>query len=277
MSQQLNAKAESFRAMHKPDPILVLPNAWDAATARVFEKAGARAIATTSAGIAAALGYPDGQKVPRDLMIEAVTRIAKVVDVPVTFDMEAGYGPAPKNVAETTEAVIRACGVGFNLEDSTNDPSKPLLKIEEQVERIRAAREAAERAGVRVVINARTDVFLMQVGEAGERLQETVRRANAYRGAGADCIFVPGVTDLTTLSELVRNIPAPLNVLATAGCPCVRDLQRIGVARLTVGSGIMRAALALARDAVNELLEKGSYSTFLKNAIPYQEVNELMK
>jgi 2-methylisocitrate lyase-like PEP mutase family enzyme len=277
MSQQLNAKAEAFRAMHKADPILVLPNAWDAATARVFEKAGARAIATTSAGVAAALGYPDGQKVPRDLMVEAVARIARVVNVPVTFDMEAGYGPAPKNVAETTEAVIRGGGVGFNLEDSTSDPAKPLLDIEEQLERIRAAREAAERAGVRVVINARTDVYLAQVGEPAGRMQETVRRANAYKGAGADCIFVPGVTDLTTLAELVRQIPAPINVLTTAGCPSVRDLQRIGVARLTVGSGIMRAALAFARDAVNELLQKGSYSTFMEHTIPYQEVNELME
>jgi 2-methylisocitrate lyase-like PEP mutase family enzyme len=276
MSQQLNAKAEAFRAMHKPDPILVLPNAWDAATARVFEKAGARAIATTSAGVAFALGYPDGQKVPRDLMVEAVARIARVVKIPVTFDMEAGYGPAPKNVAETAEAVIRAGGVGFNLEDSTNDPAKPLLEIEEQLERIRAAREAADRAGVRVVINARTDVYIAQVGEPAGRMREAVRRANAYREAGGDCIFVPGLTDLATLAELVRQIPAPINVLTTVGCPSVRDLQKIGVARVTVGSGIMRAALAFARDAVNELLEKGTYSTFLEHTIPFQEANELM-
>jgi 2-methylisocitrate lyase-like PEP mutase family enzyme len=277
MSTQLNAKAESFLAMHKTAPILVLPNAWDAATARVFQKAGARAIATTSAGMAASLGYPDGQKVPRELMLEAVARIARVVSVPVTFDMEAGYGPSPRNVAETTEAVIAAGGVGFNLEDSTDDPSNPLLEIGKQVERIRAAREAAVRAGVRIVINARTDVFLSQVGPAGERLHHTIRRANAYRDAGADCIFVPGVTDVATLIDLVRGISVPLNVLATAGCPSAGELERIGVARLSVGSGIMRATLALARDAVNELLEKGSYSTFLNNAIPYKEVNERMK
>jgi 2-methylisocitrate lyase-like PEP mutase family enzyme len=179
-------------------------------------------------------------------------------------------------VAETAEAVIRAGGVGFNLEDSTNNPAKPLLEMEEQLERIRAAREAADRAGVRVVINARTDVYLAQVGEPAGRMRETVRRANAYREAGGDCIFVPGATDLTTLAELVREIPAPINVLTTAGCPSVRDLQKIGVARVTVGSGIMRAALAFARDAVNELLEKGTYSTFLEHTIAFQEANELM-
>ncbi len=277
MNGQSAAKAESLRAMHNAPPILVLPNAWDAASARIFEKAGARAIATTSAGIAAALGYPDGQKVPRDLMLEAVARISTIVGVPATADLEAGYGATPKDVADTTRALIRTGAVGFNLEDATGDPSNPLFEMEEQVERIRAAREAADQAGVRVVINARTDVFLEQIGEPAGRFPEAVRRAIAYRVAGADCLFVPGVTDLAVISELVRAVSGPVNVLAGPGTPPVRDLQRAGVARLSVGSGIMRAALALAKDAVNELLEKGTYSAYLDHAIPYREVNELMQ
>lgn len=277
MTQEYNAKANSLLAMHRAPPILVLPNAWDVASGRIFEKAGARAIATTSAGIAAVLGYPDGQEVPREQMLEAVARIASAVSVPLTADVEAGYGSSPQDVAETVLSVIRAGAVGFNLEDAKNDLRNPLFEIEEQVRRILASREATERAGIRVVINARTDVFLAQVGEAAGRLPEAVRRANAYRAAGADCLFVPGVTDAPTIRELVRQISGPLNVLVGPGMPSVPELQKIGVARLSVGSAIMRATLAAARDAANELLQKGTYAAFVDRGIPYREVNELFR
>lgn len=277
MNAQLNVKADAFRAMHHAPPILILPNAWDAVSARLFVKAGARAIATTSAGIAATLGYPDGQKVPRKVMLEVVARIARVVDAPVTADIESGYGTSPQELGETIRAVIDAGAIGFNLEDATGDSSQPLFEIGQQLERIRAAREAAERANVRVVINARTDVYLAKVGEAAGRLVETVRRVNAYREAGADCLFVPGVTDLPMLTELAGKVSGPLNVLAGPGTPTAGDLQRIGVARLSVGSAIMRRTLAVARDAANELLQKGMYSTFIDHGIPYDELNELMK
>jgi 2-methylisocitrate lyase-like PEP mutase family enzyme len=270
-------KADAFRAMHQAPPILLLPNAWDAVSARLFVKAGARAIATTSAGVAATLGYPDGEKVPRDEMLEVVGRIARVVDVPVTADIEAGYADSPDDLTETIRAVIDAGAIGFNLEDATGDSSLPLYEFEEQIARIRAARQAGERAGVRVVINARTDVYLAKVGEPARRFAETVRRVNAYREAGADCLFVPGVTDLATLTELVRKISGPLNVLAGPGMPSTGELEHIGVARLSVGSAIMRATLATARDAANELIQNGTYSGFLDRNIPYDEVNELMK
>jgi 2-methylisocitrate lyase-like PEP mutase family enzyme len=277
MSERQSGKADVFRAMHDAPPILLLPNAWDAVSARLFVKAGARAIATTSAGVAATLGYPDGEKVPRDEMLEVVARIARLVDVPVTADIEAGYAKSPDDLAETIRAVIDAGAIGFNLEDATGDSSQPLYEVEEQLERIRAARLAGEQAGARVVINARTDVYLAKVGEPAGRFAETVRRVNAYREAGADCLFVPGVTDLATLTELTRKISGPLNVLAGPGMPSTGELQRIGVARLSVGSAIMRATLATARDAVNELLQSGTYSGFLDRNIPYDEVNELMK
>jgi 2-methylisocitrate lyase-like PEP mutase family enzyme len=271
------AKADAFRSMHHAPPILILPNAWDAVTARLFVKAGARAIATTSAGIAATLGYADGQKVPRELMMEAIARIARVVDVPVTADLESGYAASPKDLGESIRAVINAGAIGFNLEDATGDSSQPLFAVEQQVERIRAAREAADNTNVSVVINTRTDVYLAKVGEPATRFAETMRRLNAYREAGADCLFAPGVTDMPTLTQLVHSVPGPLNVLAGPGMPPVAELQRIGIARLSVGSAIMRATLAVARDAADELLQKGTYNTFLDRNIPYSEINELMK
>jgi 2-methylisocitrate lyase-like PEP mutase family enzyme len=277
MTIALEAEADAFRRMHRGPSMLVLPNAWDAVTGRLFVKAGARAIATTSAGIAATLGYADGQKVPPDLMMEVVARIARVVDVPVTADIESGYADSPKQLRESIRAVINAGAVGVNLEDATGDSSQPLFAVEPQIERIRAAREAAEIANVPLVINARTDVYLAKVGEPASRFAETVRRLNAYREAGADCLFVPGVTDMPTLKQLVHSVAGPLNVLAGPGMPPVADLQHIGIARLSVGSAIMRATLALARDAADELVQKGTYNTFLDYNIPYTEVNELMK
>ena len=277
MTITLAAKADAFRSMHHAPPMLILPNAWDAVTARLFVKAGARVIATTSAGIAATLGYADGQNVPRELMMEAIARIARVVDVPVTADIESGYAESPKDLGESIRAVINAGAIGFNLEDATGDSSQRLFPVEQQIERIRAAREVADNASVRVVINARTDVYLSKVGEPVTRFAETMRRLNAYREAGADCLFVPGVTDMPTLTQLAHNVPGPLNVLAGPGMPPVAELQRIGIARLSVGSAIMRATLAVARDAAEELLQKGTYNTFLDRNIPYNEVNELMK
>jgi len=273
----LKAKADAFRSMHHAPPLLVLPNAWDAVTARLFVQVGARAIATTSAGVAATLGYADGQNVPSELMMQAIARIANAVSVPVTADIESGYADSPKELGESMRAVINAGAVGVNLEDATGDTSQPLFALEEQIERLRAAREAADNINVPVVINARTDVYLEKVGEPATRFAETVRRLNAYREAGADCLFVPGVTDMPTLTQLVQSVAGPLNVLAGPGMPPVADLQRIGIARLSVGSAIMRATLALARDAADELLQKGTYNAFLDRNIPYHEVNELMK
>jgi 2-methylisocitrate lyase-like PEP mutase family enzyme len=273
----LKAKADAFRSMHHAPPLLVLPNAWDAVTARLFVQAGARAIATTSAGVAATLGYADGQNVPSELMMQAIARIANAVSVPVTADIESGYADSPKELGESMRAVINAGAIGVNLEDATGDSSQPLFALEEQIERLRAAREAADNINVPVVINARTDVYLEKVGEPATRFAETVRRLNAYREAGADCLFVPGVTDMPTLTQLVQSVEGPLNVLAGSGMPSVADLQRIGIARLSVGSTIMRATLAVARDAADELLQKGTYNTFLDRNIPYHEVNELMK
>jgi 2-methylisocitrate lyase-like PEP mutase family enzyme len=258
---RLREKARTLLDLHGGGgkPILVLPNAWDVASARVVELAGARAVATSSAAVAAALGYPDGERLPRELMLEAVRRVAAAVAVPVTADMEAGYGRSPGEVAETTRGVLAAGAVGMNLEDGTGDAAAPLRPLDEQVERIRAVREAAAAAGVELVLNARVDVYLAQAGAPENRFAEVVRRANAYRVAGADCLFVPAMAEAAVIARLVREIDGPVSALAGRATPPVPELERLGVARVSVGSGLMRAALGFVRDTARELLTTGTY------------------
>jgi len=268
------SKAETLRSLHSGGRILVLPNAWDVASARIVEATGAGAIATTSAGIANVLGYPDGQHIPRDLMMATAARIVRSVNLPVTVDAEAGYGRSPEDAAETARQVIAAGAVGMNLEDGTGKSSDPLFEIEQQVARIRAVREVAGN-DVPFVLNARIDVFLSAVGEPETRFGEAVRRANAYRDAGADCLFVPSVTDAKVIGEMVLAIQGPLNVLAGPGTPPVAELERLGVARVTTGSAFMRACFAKARDVAQDILGSGSWQSLLDKSISYAEMNEL--
>lgn len=268
-------KAAAFRRMHDRSRLLLLPNAWDAASARVFEEVGIPALATTSAGVAWVLGHADGEATPRAEMADMVRRIASAVGVPVTADMEAGYGPRPEDAAATAQAVIDAGAVGMNLEDGIPGAGAALFEVSAQVERIRAVRETAANAGVEIVLNARTDVFLAGVGEPSGRLAHAVKRANAYREAGADCLFVPGVRDVETIAALAREIAGPLNILAVPGIPPAAELARLGVARVSVGSGIARTALTLARRAAQEMCEKGTFS-FLDGSLTHAEVNALV-
>jgi 2-methylisocitrate lyase-like PEP mutase family enzyme len=271
----LQAKALQLGALHRGPHILVLANAWDAASARIFEVAGCKAIGTTSAGIANTLGRADGQRVSRDEMLAVVKRITRAVSIPVTADMEAGYGDTPQAVADTARAVLEAGAVGMNLEDSLGKEINALADVSLQVEHIKAIREAAASAGIAFVLNARTDVFLRAVGEPVTRLDHAIRRANAYRQAGADCLFVPGVIDRETIGRLAKEIAGPINILAAAGSPSVAELEKLGVARVSVGSGIMRATTALTRRSAKELLESGTYASFTEGAIPYPELNRL--
>ena len=275
MPQQL--RATSFRRLHAPgaDPILVLPNAWDAMSARVVEAAGARAIATTSAGISWALGFPDGQGLARDAMIEEVRRIVAAVRVPVTADVESGYGSGtPDDVAETVRGVIAAGGVGINLEDSPGRGGAPLLDAELQAARIAAARAAATQAGVDLFINARTDTYVKQVGIEADRFDETVRRARAYTAAGADGVFVPGVADAETIRRLAAAVGAPLNVIGGPGVPSIPELRALGVARVSVGPGLARSVMAHIRRAATEVLGAGTYDA-LREQVTSPEANAL--
>ena len=286
-------KAERLRALHQTPPILVLPNAWDAASARLFEAEGFPAIATTSAGVSAALGYPDGGIVPSREMIEAVARIVRAVKVPVTADIEHAYAATSDAVAEVVLRVIAAGAVGINLEDYVPGATD-LEPMALQVDKITTIIKAATKAGMRVVINARTDIFLRGLGAPDARLGVAIERGKAFLAAGADCVFVPGdrvpilhagyehaigagVKDRDTIAALVRGIGGPINVLATDGTPPVADLETLGVARVSVGSGPMRAALAVVRDVARELKATGTYRAFTTHAMAFNEVNELMK
>lgn len=267
-------KANSFRAMHR-GRILLLPNVWDVASARIIEEAGFSAIATTSAGIAFSLGYPDGERISREEMLARVARIAKAVKVPVTADVEAGYGNRPEDAARTAREVIEAGAVGMNLEDSTVETGRSLVELSLQLEKIRAIREAALKSGVLLVLNARTDVYLAQVGAPETRYDETVRRALAFRDAGADCVFVPGLTDAETIARLVRDVKCPVNILAVPGAPAVPELEKLGVARVSMGSGPMRASLGALRLIAHELKTSGTYHG-IEGAPSHTELNRLL-
>ena len=274
MSQQQQAKIAEFRRLHATRS-LVLPNAWDAGSARLMEQAGARAIATTSAGISWSHGLPDGQRLTQDEMLQVIGRIARRVAVPVTADIEGGYGSgSPRDVAGTVRAVLDLGVAGINLEDSPGRDGSKLLSSQQQAERLAAARQEAQAAGCDLVINARTDVYLFGVGAPETRLAEVSRRAAAYLAAGADCVFVPGVIDRDTIAALVREIAGPVNIMAMPGAPSIAELQALGVARVSVGATIAQAALAATRHATRELVGQGTYGRS-EDLLPFSDIRSL--
>ncbi|MFF4171981.1 isocitrate lyase/phosphoenolpyruvate mutase family protein [Streptomyces sp. NPDC001744] len=267
--------AELFHALHDPAAPLALANAWDAASARLIQDAGARAIATTSAGVAWGLGAADGNRLDRDGAVALIARVVGAVSVPVTADIESGFGATPDEVAETVARVVAAGAVGINIEDGHPDGGSVLRPSAEQCARVAAARAAAEAAGVRLYVNARVDTYLLGAGPEETRLQETLDRARACLDAGASGIFVPGVTDPGTVAALTAGIPAPVNILAGPGAPTVAELAKLGVARVSLGSSVAQAAYATARRAAAELTATGTY-TSLADAVDYGELNALM-
>ena len=252
--------ADDFRRLHA-EGVLVLPNAWDAASARLVERAGAAAVATTSGAVAWSLGVPDGNRLPLELLAGAVERIAAAVAVPVTADVESG-GP---DVAATVRAVLDAGAVGINIEDGGG-------AVEPHRDRVAAASEAGGRD---LFVNARIDLYLFGIGEPDGRLAETIARAGVYAEAGADGIFVPGVTDLDVLRRLVAEIPLPLNVLAGPRAPAVDEFAAIGVRRVSVGTGLAQAAYAAADRAARELLATGTYEA-LAGGLDYGDLQKLL-
>jgi 2-methylisocitrate lyase-like PEP mutase family enzyme len=267
-----NEKAEFFRTLHRGSKILVLPNAWDCASARIFEHAGFPAIATTSAGIAFSLGYSDGERISPDLMLATVGQICDCVQLPVTADLESGYG----DVAKTTAGLIAAGAVGLNCEDMDHE-SRALVPVAAQIERIAMIRRIATGLGVNIVINARTDVFLAQIGEPSTRFDRAYERLQAYIEAGADCVFLPGLADENIIRRVVETLKFPLNVLAGANLPPIPRLHALGVARVSVGSGIMRATLGLTRRIAQELKHSGTYTAMLEGTMPFAEANALFE
>jgi 2-methylisocitrate lyase-like PEP mutase family enzyme len=273
---ELQVKAAALRALHVPGRPLLLLNAWDGASAAVIARAGASAIATTSAGSANALGSGDGQRITREQMLGMVATIAAAVDLPVTADMEAGYGDEPADAEATARGVLEAGAVGLNLED-TGDGAEPLLPIERFVAKIAAVRSVAAETEVPLVLNARTDVFIGEVGDPATRLARAIERGRAYLAAGADCIFVPAVADPGQITALVKGIGGPVSVLAGPGSPPLAELAALGVARISVGSGPYRAALALARRMADDAYVRGTLDAMTADQIPFAEVEALLE
>jgi len=253
----------------------VLLNSWDIGSSKLIEACGYKAIATTSMGIAASLGYPDCQTIQLSEMIQVITGIVNAVQVPVSVDIEAGYGNNLNEIIESVKKIIATGIVGINIEDSI-DLSSELIDEKEFCERISAIRALSDSLGFHLVINARTDSFYTSSGSTQEKLAESIKRGNKYREAGADCIFVQPVWEKETISTLVKEINAPINILSNptigAGMPLsVRELQDLGVARLSLGSGLMKATLALIKKVADELSEKGTYNILLDSLTPFPD------
>ncbi len=262
---------DAVRAFHQlhHGPLLLLANVWDAGTARLVESRGARALATTSAGVAWAHGYPDGDRLPVPLLVATVRDIARVVRVPLSVDVEGGYSDDPATVGEAVRGVLDAGGVGINLEDGGGDPERLCAKIEH-------ALRAGERAGVPVFVNARADMFLRPVVAEERRVEEVLARAARYRAAGAHGLFVPGVTATADIAALVAGAGLPLNVLARPALPPRAELERLGVRRLSAGSGVTMSAYRRIAALAEAFLRDGDSAALLADVTPYAEIDALM-
>jgi 2-methylisocitrate lyase-like PEP mutase family enzyme len=242
--------AKTFQQLHREGPLLILANAWDAASARVIAEAGARAVATSSAAVAWAHGYADGHHLPVSRLLVSVAEIARVVSAPISVDMEGGYSDDPDEVGENVAAMIEAGAVGMNLEDGLAAPDLTARKIA-------AARAAADRAGVDFYINARTDVYLKRLAAGGAAIEESIARGNRYKDAGASGLFLPGAVEATVLKAVADGVDLPLNAMMFPGLPPASELVALGVRRLSAGGGIMQGALAKVREMARAFLAAG--------------------
>lgn len=261
-------RARAFRELHREGSLLVLPNAWDAGSARLVESCGASAVATSSAAVAWAHGAADGEQLERGVLVRAVGEIARVVRGPLSVDAEAGYAAEPAGVAETVGALVEAGAVGINLEDGAGAPELLAAKIE-------AAKRAAASAGVELFVNARTDVYLRGLVPPAQAVDEVLRRARLYQAAGADGLFVPGLTAPAEIEIVVREARLPLNLMILPNLPPADELRRLGVRRLSAGMALSLATFGFVRRATRELLERGTYDLLFAGAAGYDEMNAL--
>ena len=275
----LTEKAQRLLDLHHATDPLVLINVWDAASACIVEQAGLPAIASSSAAVANALGYPDGQKLPWPEMVAAIRRIAAAVQAPVTADIEAGFSSGTKELEAAIDDVISAGAVGANVEDALPGYGDrgPLYPMDDQVRRIEAVRNAAEKRGIHFVINARTDAYWQSGVKPEEALQGALERGKKYLQVGADCIFVPGLRDQAHIRTVVQELHAPVNILATTGAPSIPELKKLGVKRISYGSGPMRAAMGLLRRIAREAQTTGTYDSLLEGAVSYLEMNKFFE
>ncbi|MDG6902707.1 MAG: isocitrate lyase/phosphoenolpyruvate mutase family protein [Nitrososphaerota archaeon] len=267
-------KAEAFRELHDRRSVLVLPNAWDVPSARVFEDEGFAAVATSSAGMLVSLGYPDGEGIPHGEFVSAVERIARVLSIPLSVDVVGGFGDGPEGVARSVKAVVKAGAVGINIEDFVH-VTKKLIPVREQVARLKALTKLRDAGRARFVINARTDALRFFAGDDGERLDEAIRRAEAYRDVGVDCVYPMGLTDAASISKFVKALDFPTNVMIRKGLPTVPELKKLGVARVSFGPSASYAAMGLLKRASREVMGRGTYGSLLDEAITFDELNAL--
>ena len=265
--------AEDFRSLHK-GTILVLPNAWDVPSARVFEDAGFPAVATSSAGVTVSLGYRDGEEIGIENYVSAVERIASALSVPLSADVVGGFGDSPSEAASSVKSVISAGAIGINIEDFVHQ-TKKLLPVQEQVQKLRALVALKDSMKIPFVINARTDALRFATGDDKGKLEEAISRGRAYRDAGADCVYPMGLTEPTAISEYVKALSFPVNVMVRAGLPPIGELRRLGVARVSFGPSASYAAMGLLARASREVLDKGTYQTLLEGALSFDQLNEL--
>jgi len=268
-------KANDFLKMHHAESVFVLPNAWDVASAMIFVHEGYSAIGTTSAGIAASLGYADGQQMTLSENREVVERIVQHTDLPVSADFESGYGETLEGLAQRALTLLLAGAVGLNIEDRLSFVEDRLVDSGLHQDKIRVIRNVANEHGFQLVINARTDAYLL--GDDSEKsLRQAIKRGNAYVDAGADCVFIPDTGNLNRedIETLVEEIDAPINVIAGATTPCLADLQEIGVSRVSLGPRPMRAVLSLLRDVAAEIRSKGTFELMSNESISYDDINE---
>jgi 2-methylisocitrate lyase-like PEP mutase family enzyme len=272
--QSQKEKAQAFRELHHEGGILILPNAWDVPSARVFENEGFPAVATSSAGLMVSLGYPDGEVIGRDEFVSAVERIARVVCVPLSVDIVAGFGVTIQEVLTTVKAILRIGAIGINIEDFVH-ATKTLYPMERQVESVKAIRKLGDTVGIPVVINARTDALRFGTGDEDAKFEEVVRRAIAYRDAGADCVYPMGLIEATSIRRFVKQLDFPTNVMVRRGLPTIKELESLGVARLSFGPSASYAAMGLLKRAAREVQELGTYQNLVDGAIGFDELNSL--
>ncbi len=252
-------KAEQLLTLHR-GPLLLLPNAWDALSAKVFEEVGFNAVATTSAGVAWSLGYADGENVPWHDMLSVIARIAEAVRVPVTADIEAGFSSTTSDLFFHIEELVAAGACGINIEDGL-DHGASLRGVDQACERIDVARRAAAKAGLHLVINARTDLYL-QGNNDPALLEETLSRCRAYLAAGADCVYPIGLGDLGLISKLVAELKAPVNITGRRGVPSIANLQAAGVARVSTAVTPALFMAGALEESMRKLIQSGSFDHF---------------
>lgn len=274
MSQAV--KAGQLLSLHNNGKLLILPNVWNPIGARMLQAKGYPAVATASAAIAESLGYSDGEQLKLDTMLDMVARIVRSVDIPVTADFEAGYSDNVEGLQENISRLLDTGAVGINFEDSWDDSTR-LRPISEQVERIKAVREAADRKGIHLVINARADSFFAEgFASEEERIEDVVTRLNAYAQAGADCVYPVGRGDKETLQILRKRISAPINVLATAKTASLKEMQELGINRVSFGPYLFRSLLAKLSEMQDEILNMGGYGIVMNGILSGSDMKKYL-